>query len=304
MSTGSVDNQLNKADITSLFANFTLELTPKIVMQTSRLGELLDRQHLIYVTYLPTTKASETLDACEHLLAQGFQVRPHIAARSIESDEHCKLIFTRLQELGIRSILLIAGAVKIPKGPYTSTQSLLERHDISAYGIQSISFAGHPEGNPDISSQEIIQAERLKQEFVTKYQLDGSFTTQFCFEALPVLAWIEHLRISEMNLAVNVGIPGVVSTKSLLKHAQACGVGPSINYLLGYRRKFRQLLSLNTPDRLIYDLAMYKKKNGENTLFKRLHFFPFGGLTNTIAWINHIRRGEFEIHNRGLKVYE
>ena len=58
-------------------------------------------------------------------------------------------------EAGVEKILTVAGAGKSQLGPYPDTVSLLETGIFDKYGITEIGVAGHPEGSPDISDQNL-----------------------------------------------------------------------------------------------------------------------------------------------------
>ncbi|MEO8724013.1 MAG: hypothetical protein ABI395_10940 [Sphingobium sp.] len=89
--------------------------------------------------------------------------------------------------------------------------------------------------------------------------------TQFAFDAAPILRWFAELRQREIDAPVRIGVGA--STAVLAKY------GISITKLLGNA----------SPDRLIDTLeAGPSPRHGK----VRLHFYPFGGLARTVAWIN------------------
>lgn len=303
MATSTFCTQMpDKDDIIDLLDDFSIELTPKIALSHQDLRSLLKKGQRIYITCLPESSIAHTLEACMHLLKQGFKVIPHIAARSIESDDQLGAVLKRLQQLNIKEVLLIAGVQKIPKGPYSSVRDLLLAYDFASYGITHLSFAGHPEGSLDISLQALMQAAQFKQNYVQTHQLSGSLTTQFCFEAQPIIHWLELLHQNNIQLPVYIGVAGLASTTTLLNYAKACGVGSSINYLLRHGASVKHLLHLRTPDKLIFQLASYKKQQRETTSLSRLHFYPFGGLSETMNWLNTICAGHFTMIKNGLHV--
>ena len=73
------------------------------------------------------------------------------------------------------------------------------------------------------------------------------------------VTWLDRLRARDITLPVHLGIPGVASTTSLIRHAQACGIGQSISFLWKNGRNIRRLMGLSTPDKLLTDLAAYRK---------------------------------------------
>lgn len=299
----STIEDLQKEEVTRLFEQFTIELTPKAVQQAANdLRGWFAPAQKIYVTFLPKTDVNVTLETCANLQEMGFVAVPHIAVRSLDSEAQSHDVLARIQALGLQEILLLGGAVSAPRGPYASVSNFLQQQDLSHYGINSIGFAGHPEGSPDIGIDEVYEAEKHKQIYADQHPGHYYFMTQFCFEARPVIDWIKHLREEAVSLPIHIGVPGVASTKSLIGHARACGVGNSMNYLLRYGRNFRHLARLNTPDRLVYDLALHQKQCAQALAFQRLHFFPLGGLKDTMNWIEKMRDGSFIIKNKRFKI--
>ena len=103
----------------------------------------------------------------------------------------------------------------------------------------------------------------------------------------------------DITLPVHLGIPGVASTTSLIRHAQACGIGQSINFLWKNGRNIRRLMGLSTPDKLLTDLAAYRKTQPENAI-RKLHFYPLGGFETTINWLRAIEAGNITLTDEGF----
>ena len=66
---------------------------------------------------------------------------------------------------------------------------LLETGLFDRYGFTSIGVAGHPEGSPDIPDAALKQALAWKNGFAERTAAQLYITTQFCFDAAPVIAW-------------------------------------------------------------------------------------------------------------------
>ena len=100
-------------------------------------------------------------------------------------------------ELGVCEALVLAGGVDKPIGDFSDSMQLLSTGLFEKYGFNRLHVAGHPEGNSDIDSiggtQNVMSALKWKQDYSRDTQADIEITTQFFFEAKPVISWAEKL---------------------------------------------------------------------------------------------------------------
>ena len=106
--------------------------------------------------------------------------------------------------------------------------------------------------------------------------------TQFGFDAQAFLDWLVELRQRGIDTPVRIGIPGPAGIKRLLGFAARCGVGASTSVLKKYGISVANLLGTAGPEKLVDAFA---KNLGPEHGRVRLHFYPFGGLGNTVRWI-------------------
>jgi len=247
------------------------------------------------VPFLPGSDFADTIATARRLRQEGFRPAPHFAARSIPSRQAFADYLSRLQgEVGIDEVVVLAGAVPQPLGPYDSSMALLETGLFDAHGIRRIGVAGHPEGSPDISDEDIAAALAWKNAFAERTGADLFVVTQFCFEAAPVIAWDRAIRAAGNRLPVHIGIPGLATLRTLINHARNCGIGPSMTFLLKQARNVAKLMSLSAPDRLVLDLAVYRASDPQCGI-SGAHLYPLGGLKKTAAWTYAVVDGAFEL---------
>ncbi|UJF24318.1 metFprotein [Suttonella sp. R2A3] len=294
---------VEKSDIQALVRDFSIETTPKSAVNVGDFGHWLAPQTRVYVTFLPSSPLDATLETSIILKAQGMNPVPHLAVRSIESEAQLHYALGRLADAKVDNILLIAGAVRNAKGPYTSVQKVLQSNILNEYPISSIGFAGHPEGSPDIPPAEVDYAEAIKRAYALNHPREYHLVSQFVFDAKPVIAWQERLNERNIVFPLHVGVPGLATIKTLIKHAKACGVGPSMMFLIKSGHGIRHLMGISTPDKLIYDLAAYNREHPETSLIKQLHFYPLGGFQQTVEWIKAIEQGQFTLTETGFYVH-
>jgi methylenetetrahydrofolate reductase (NADPH) len=256
----------------------------------------------VYVTALSGSDFADTLEACKKLAGQGMTPIPHFTARSMVDaktlDDHLQ---QATADAGVTRVLAIAGADSKPAGPYADTLSMLETGLFEKHGIESIGLAGHPE-DPPVKDRSIIRehADR-KIDFAIKTGIDIYFVTQFVFEARPVFDYVKRIRSLGNHRPLVVGLPGLATLQSLIKHATACGVGPSMQFLTRRARDLRKLLSVQAPDKLVLDLANYVAEHPESNI-SGAHIFPLGGFEKSAAWANAVVAGEFELRDGGFRV--
>ena len=175
---------------------------------------------------------------------------------------------------------------------------LLETGLFDRHSIRQIGVAGHPEGSPDIGGPELSAALSWKNDFAARSDAQFYIATQFCFEAAPIIAWDRAIRAAGNNLPIHIGIPGLATLKTLINHARACGIGPSMRFLTRQARNVAKLMSVNAPDRLLLDLAKYKALDPDCGI-RQLHFYPLGGLKKSAAWANAVQDGDFTLKRDG-----
>lgn len=285
--------------IQSFFSGFTAETTPKSADKIADFREHLRPETPVYITFLPGSDFNDTVAVAKRLRDEGFTPIPHFAARSIKDKATLEDYISRVtNEAGVDWILCIAGAVDQPIGEFSDSTELLKTGLFEKHGINRIAVAGHPEGSPDMSDKAIMDALRWKNEYARQTGTEMYLVTQFAFEAQPIIAWDRHIRAEGNELPIHIGIPGLATLKSLLMHAKACGVGASMRILTKQARNVTKLLVVNTPDKLVHDLASYKKHDPDCSI-DGVHMYPLGGLRRSALWSYAVVDGNFSMGING-----
>lgn len=289
-----------KTAIQALLQDWSVEVTPRLVAQIGDMRTHLPERTRVYVTFLPSSDFQTTLDTCCKLREQGMTPVPHIALRNFSAKLPARDALSRLADIGISNILLLAGSSSGNSKDHAprSTLDVLEQAWFSALPFASVGFAAHPEGSPLIGEAALRSAERAKHAYAQQHQGYYYFITQFCFRPEPLMNWMDTLRAQGSILPVHVGIPGLASRKSLLRHARHCGVGASAQYLRRNLANWRHFFSPRQPDNILYALAQ-----AGDTLARRLHFYPLGAFEATLQWIRAIEAGRFTLTPRGFRTH-
>ena len=167
------------------------------------------------------------------------------------------------------------------------------------YGIKSIGFAGHPEWSPDMTRKTQKEAGLWKNAFARRSDASMYLVTQFVFDAQSLIDWLARIKAGGNELPVVVGIPGLATLKTLIGHAKACGVGPSLAILTRKAKKIHKFMSLTAPDKLVLDLAKYLNARPHSPV-AGIPIYPFGGLERSAKWANAVASGSIAAQSGGF----
>ena len=284
-------------------ANFlndaTVEVTPTQASKVEDFRDLLAEGTTVFVTFLPGSDIADTIKTVTKLRREGMNPVPHLAARSIPSRQFLEESLKQFQgEAEVKEALLIGGGVDNPVGEFHATIQILQTGLLQEYGINRLGIAGHPEGSPDISDSDIAMALAQKNAFAKESGIDMYITTQFCFESAPIIEWDKRIRAGGNELPIHIGVPGLATVKTLLKHAMACGIGNSMNFLKKQAMNVTKLMTVNAPDKLVRELAAYKATDADCGI-DVAHMYPLGGLKKTAAWTRAVQAGQFDLKSKG-----
>ena len=274
----------------------TIETTPNVYEKYGNFSEFLDKKHSVYITFLPDEKSENVVETAKKLKLEGYDVIPHLPARTVKNNKVLeKYIGELAEEAGCSKILIIGGGGN-QAGKISSTMDVLKTDLLSKFNFKSVGVAGHPEGSPDISKDALDLAIIEKNKFSLNVDFKMYLATQFFFEAKSLIEWEKHLNTINNKLDIHAGIPGPASIKTLINYARSCGIGNSLRFLTKQAFNLTKLATLNTPDKLIYDLANYVETN-KSTNLKNIHFYAFGGMKKTSEWLNHLNDSKLEYND-------
>ena len=267
---------------------FSLEMTAKDEASLRDAAPLIPAETPIAVTYLPGEEVDARVAATIAVRELGFEPMPHFSARRITSEDDFEAYLKAVVEkAGVRRCFIVAGDPPEPQGPYFDTMALIATGAFERAGIQAIGIGGHPEGHPNMSEAECWAVLETKVREIESRGMAPLGVTQFGFDPDAVLVWLKELRARGIMCPVRIGIPGPAGIKRLLAFAARCGVGASASVMKKYGVSITNLLGTAGPDKLVDAFA---NGLGEEHGRVRLHFYPFGGLTKTLEWINEYNR--------------
>ena len=274
------------AEVEAFLMGYSIEVMPRTAEKVADFRAILPLGTRVYIAHIDGTPIEDMVATAARIAGEGYTVMPHFPARIIKDRATLADWVARYKDVGVRQGLLLAGGVAQPVGDYETSMQLLESGAFD--GFDRLHVAGHPEGNKDIdpdgSDRAVMQAARWKYAFSQRTDAKMAMATQFCFEAQPVIDWVQRLSAEGVGLPVHIGIAGPAKLQTLIKFAIACGVGPSLRVLQKRALDVTKLLLPYNPDEVIADLAAHKAKNS-NFAIEQVHFFPLGGITTNAAWV-------------------
>lgn len=243
----------------------------------------------VHITHLPNDSYLDIVAQAKALAGNDFEPIPHIAVRSLRSGAELDDYLARmLGEAGVTRVLLIAGDLDPPRGPFTASLDALKTGLFETRGIRGVSFAIHPEGHPSQPAAAMRKALADKIAFAAHHGLDAEIVSQFCFEATPILECIRDLRRSGITAPVRIGAAAPTNTMRMMKFALRCGVGPSLRALEKHAGRFGKALVSAGPEELVAELT--DALAGENFgSVAGMHFFVFGGVRQSAEWLQQWR---------------
>jgi len=242
-----------------------------------RLGALQPNSHLA-ITCSPTKGVDETIELSEKLIAQGFQVTPHIAAKCVSGEKHLETIVKRLDALNIESIFVPGGDLPEPIGEFNNAHDLLKALHKCGHNLKNIGIAAHPEGHPDVNEKVLMEALEMKKD------LANYIVTQMCFDANILGDWLVRINQQGVNLPVWVGLPGVIERGRLLRTSLRIGVGDSLRFLRKKSQVAAELMksSIYSPDKLVKNISEYRDIADSN--LAGYHIFCFNQIETSEKW--------------------
>jgi len=269
--------------------DFSIEVMPRTASKIESFNEILPQNTRVYIAHIEGVPIEEMVETAKRLSNEGFDVMPHFPARIIKDKDTLENWIQRYQdEAGIEQALLLAGGVSRPYGSFETSMQLVETELFEKYNFKHLHFAGHPEGNKDIdhdnSTKNVDSALSWKQKFKERTDINLALTTQFCFEAKPVIEWADSLVKNGIDIPVHIGVAGPAKLQTLIKFSIACGVGPSLRVLQKRAKDVKKLLLPFEPNDFLETLAEHKKAN-PNFNITNVHFFPLGGIDVNASWI-------------------
>lgn len=272
----------------ALLGRYSIEITGRRDTAVETCIRYLAPGTRVYIAFPPSASHRRLAHTAGALTSAGFVAVPHIVARSFTSFTHFGDLLRELRDYGVDRALVVGGD-RDTVGPYRSAQDLLRTGAFARQGFRAIGLACYPEAHRRIDRATLDAALEAKLRLVQEGGMRAWLVSQFCLEAVHVVAMAERLRARGIMAPLRIGIAGPTDRRALWKYALACGIGPSIRALGTRTEAIRDLLLRETPDALVTDLAARLVGRPELGV-GGVHFFGFGGVAATAEWVLKRRR--------------
>ena len=232
----------------------------------------------VTVTASPVKGLEPTISLAERLAARGYRVVPHLAARSVTSEEHLAEIVRRLVACGVDDVFVPGGDASNPAGPFDGALPLLERLAEMGRPFARMGITGYPESHPKIHDDVTIQA------MWDKRRLASYIVSNVCFDAAQLGQWIQRIRARGVTLPLYVGLAGPAERTRLLRMAAVAGASESARFITrhpGWILRF-WMPGGYSPDRFLERAAAVLAAPGSGVA--GLHLFTFNQLQQAEQW--------------------
>ncbi len=232
----------------------------------------------VTVTASPVKGLDATIELTERLVARGYRVVPHLAARSVAGDAHLAGIVARLKAVGCDDVFVPGGDAPHPAGPFDSALPLLERLAEMGSPFSRIGITGYPESHPKIHDDVIIQAMWDKRRYA------NYIVSNVCFDAAGLGRWIQRIRARGVTLPLYVGLAGPAERSRLLRMAAVAGASESARFITRHPGWILRLWVPGgySPDRLLDRAAA--AITGPDAGVAGLHLFTFNQVQQAEQW--------------------
>jgi methylenetetrahydrofolate reductase (NADPH) len=276
--------------LAALLRSYSVELTSRDRRSLDAAPDLLRPGTEVFIAALPGDSVDDLVAATAQLKRAGLAPVPHIVARNIEDRSALDSLLARLTAAaGVDSALVLGGDRDKPAGTYLSSLDLIETGLLQQHGIRRIVIGCYPEGHPKISTAVLDAARAAKLAAAEQAGLDVTMVSQFCFQPEPIIALAKHMRAQGVKAPFRVGVAGPASRMLLLKYAMICGVGASMRFLQKKPELAKGVLSGETPEELLREVALKQMQTPELGI-SGVHFFTFGSLAKSAQWAEAHRR--------------
>jgi methylenetetrahydrofolate reductase (NADPH) len=232
----------------------------------------------VTVTASPVKGLEPTVDLAERLAGHGYRVVPHLAARSVESQQHLDAIVARLTACGVDDVFVPGGDASWPAGPFDGALPLLERLTEMGRPFVRVGITGYPESHPKIGDDITIQAMWDKRRFATY------IVSNVCFDPAGLGRWIQRIRARGVALPLHVGLAGPAERSRLLKMAAVAGAAESARFITRHPGWILRFWAPGgySPDRFLDRAAPFVTSPAAGVA--GLHLFTFNQLQPTEQW--------------------
>jgi len=268
-----------------LLQGYSTEVTGRDRKSIEAAPGLLPKGAEVFIAAVPGDSTDRMIAAAAQLRDGGLIPVPHLVARNFARLRDVDRVLGRLKdEAGVDRVLALGGDRDQPAGALHCSQQLIESGLFQKHGVRTLFIACYPEAHPRVSTAVLEEARAAKLRIAAEEGLAVTLISQFCFESGPITGLARRLRAQGVSVPYRVGVAGPAERATLVRYALMCGIGPSMRALTQRRDLARSVLTGETPQALLSEVAAAREEN-----ITGVHFFTFGGLARSVAWAEGMR---------------
>ena len=273
-----------KAMLSKILEGYSAEVTTPDRKSLDAAAELMPPGSRVYIAAIPKDPPDRQIEVAGHVRELGLEPVPHLVARNVKSRDAFEDHLARLKEVSnLDRALVLGGDRDDSDGEFTCALDLIQTGLFEKYGIDKIGVGCYPEGHPRIPDAALKKALFDKLAEAEKQGLKIILVSQLCFDAGTIVNFVRELREAGVKARFRVGVAGPAKPATLIKYALICGVGPSLRAMRERQEMTKNLLSGETPEKLLTEIARAQLAEPELDIWG-VHFFTFAALRKTIEW--------------------
>lgn len=275
--------------LASLLQTYSVEVTARDSRSLDDVKKILPPGAEVFVANLPNESADVLINAAASLRDAGLTPVPHIVARNIATRQGLdEMIAGLVKKAGVQQALILGGDRDQPAGEFDAALQIIQTGLLEKHGIRRIAIACYPEGHPRIADDVLWVALRDKLDAAAKAGLETLLVSQFLFDPKPIVDFAGALREAGIETPLRIGVAGPADRGKLIKYALRCGVGASLRVLRERGEVARNVLSGETPDELLGEVAQ-AQEDDPSLGMSGVHFFTFGDPARSARWAEEQR---------------
>lgn len=286
------------ASIQSFMSQCSFEATRPTGAEITALNGLLPRNAPLFLTSLPGRPVPEMEAAASAARSNSLTPVPHLSARRFATYDAVDRHLDNLRsKAAVDQIMLVGGDIATPCGEVADALGVIESGLLGKHGISRVHLPGFPDGHPHVDDDQLETSLVTKLAGLQQRGIEGEIVTQFCFEAAPIIRWLDKLRGRGVHAPVRVGFAGPTTLLKWIAYARRCGVKASAEALAARSGLVRHAFRTMTPDTIIRTLAEAAAAGRITDV--RPHLFAFGGIEETVTWARPSMQGAIRLNGEG-----
>lgn len=276
----------------------SFEATRPSPAELQALGGLIPKGSPLFLTALPNRAPAELERAAMLAREAGLTPVPHLSARHFTTFDALDAHLANLRaSSGADQIMLVGGDMAKPVGEVQDALAVIESGLLEKHAIARVHLPGFPDGHPHVDADQLETSLVTKLAALQQRGVESEIVSQFCFEAAPIIKWLDALRGRGVHVPVRIGLAGPTTLLKWLGYARRCGVKASAEALASRSGLVKQAFRAMAPDPLIRTLAQAAATGRIDAV--RPHLFAFGGVEDTVKWALKPMRGAIALNKDG-----